>query len=144
MPKKCRFCSAYTRTFYSTQLWHKWQCIFLVPEFWLQLFRILFSAGFVALEKVLKSLCIHIVWYINLRVRGQNFCCYKFGSKSIMVDLFTIVHLSISSMHKPVATKRSEFNTHCRSIFHLGVSRINTPSLWPQYFLPCRPPETDQ
>ena len=46
-----------------------------------------------------------------------------------MVDLYTIVHLSIFSMHKPVATKRSEFNTHCRSIFHLGVSRINTPSL---------------
>ena len=39
-----------------------------------------------------------------------------------MVDLFTIVHLSISSMHKPVATERSESNTHCRSILHLGVS----------------------
>ena len=69
------------------------------------------------IKKILRSLCFHIVRYNSLRVRVQNFCCYRFGSKSIMVDLFTIVYLSISSMHKPVATKRSEFNTHCRSIF---------------------------
>ena len=121
-----------------------WKNVFQVPEFWLQFFRILFSAGFVALERVLQSLCIYIVWYISLRVRGQNFCSYKFGSKSIMVDLFTIVQPSISSMHKPVVMKRSEFNTHCRSIFHLNVSWINKPFLWPQHLLPCRTPQTDQ
>ena len=105
------------------------QYIFLVPEFWLQFFRILFSAGSVGLKDILKSLCIHICGTLALRVRVQNFCFYRFGSRSIMVDLFPLVHLSISSIHKPVATERSEFNTHCRSNFHLSVSRYNTPSL---------------
>ena len=81
------------------------------------------------LEKILKYFCIHICGTLALRVRIQNFCFYRFRSKSIMVDLFTVVHLSISSMHKPVTTEQNEFNTHCRSIFHLGVSRYNTPSL---------------
>ena len=37
-----------------------------MPKSWLQFFRILFSAGFVGLEKNLNSLCIHISAAIGL------------------------------------------------------------------------------
>ena len=37
----------------------------------------------------------------TLALRVQNSCFYRCGWKSIMVDLFILAHLSISSMHKP-------------------------------------------
>ena len=40
----------------------------------------------------------------------------------------SLVYFSIPTMHKPVSSELSDFNSHWRPIFHLEVSHYETPT----------------